>query len=199
MLGIFESEVSRSATASATAVCGSTRSPASRQAARIAAAVSVSSARPASNSSRIAASVASGSTKRPDCFSDAISRRTLPASRPAGLEQQPLEIRGDLDVHRRRGGGVNLAHLVDAGLERARQDVVDVGGDPQPADRQAHLLGDVARKDVAEIAGRHGEVHRARRRAERHRRGEIVHHLRDDPRPVDRIDARTARPASRKP
>src|SRR5471032_3376471 len=44
MFGIFESEVSRSATASATAVCGSTRSPASRQAARIAALVSVSSA-----------------------------------------------------------------------------------------------------------------------------------------------------------
>ena len=43
--------------------------------------VSVSSARPASNSSRIAASVASGSTKRPDCFSEAISRRTLSASR----------------------------------------------------------------------------------------------------------------------
>src|SRR5216684_7372695 len=81
MLGILESEVSRSATASATAVWGSTRSPASRQAARIAALVSVSSARPASNSSRIAASVASGSTKRPDCFSDAISRRTVPASR----------------------------------------------------------------------------------------------------------------------
>src|ERR1700682_6105282 len=81
ILGILESEVSRSATASATAVWGSTRSPASRHAARLAAAVSVSSARPASNSSRIAASVASGSTKRPDCFSDAISRRTPSASR----------------------------------------------------------------------------------------------------------------------
>src|SRR6185437_13367436 len=81
MLGIFESEVSRSATASATAVWGSTRSPASRQAARIAADVSVSSARPASNSSRIAASMASGSTKRPDCFSEPIKRRTLSASR----------------------------------------------------------------------------------------------------------------------
>src|SRR5947209_3545711 len=81
MLGIRESEVSRSATARATAVCGSTRSPASRQAARIAALVSVSSARPASNSSRIAASMASGRTKRPDCLSEAISRRTSAASR----------------------------------------------------------------------------------------------------------------------
>ena len=108
----------------------------------------------------------------------------------ARLEQQPLEIRGDLDVHRGRSGGVNFAHLVDAGLERARQDVVDVGGDAQPADRQAHLLGDIARKDIAEIAGRHGEIHRARGRAERDGRGEIIHHLRHDPRPVDRVDAR---------
>src|SRR6266481_3946341 len=81
MLGILESVVSRSATASATAVWGSTSWPASRQAARIAAAVSVSSARPASNSSRIAVSIASGSTNRPDCFRDAINRRTAAASR----------------------------------------------------------------------------------------------------------------------
>src|ERR1700723_3174412 len=39
-LGIFESGVSRSATASATAVCGSTRSPASRHMARMVALVS---------------------------------------------------------------------------------------------------------------------------------------------------------------
>src|ERR1700728_1527475 len=43
MLGILESEVSRSATANATAVCGSTRSPASRHMVRIEALVSVSS------------------------------------------------------------------------------------------------------------------------------------------------------------
>ena len=85
---------------------------------------------------------------------------------------------------------MNLAHLIDAGLERARQDIVDVGGDAQPANRQAHFLGDVARKDVAEIAGRHGKIHRARGRAEGCGRGEIIHHLGYDPRPVDRIDAR---------
>ena len=60
---------------------------------------------------------------------------------------------------------MNLAHLIDAGLERARQDVVDVGGDAQPADRQAHFLGDIARKDVAEIPGRHRESDVAMRRA----------------------------------
>ena len=108
----------------------------------------------------------------------------------AGLEQQPLEIRGDLDIHRGRRGGVDVAHLVDAGLQRARQDVVDVRRDAQPAHRQAHALGDVAGKDVAEIAGRHGEIDGARGRAERHRRGEVIDDLRDDARPVDRIDAR---------
>src|SRR5436309_288449 len=61
ILGILESDVSRSATASATAVCGSTRSPISRQAADLGGVAST------------------------------------------GLEQQPLEIRGDLDIHRGRG------------------------------------------------------------------------------------------------
>ena len=40
------------------------------------------------------------------------------------------------------------------------------------------------------LPGRHGEIHRARGRAERDRGGEIIHHLRHDPRPVDRVDAR---------
>ena len=123
-----------------------------------------------------------------------LQRRHQPANEggvaAARLEQQPLEIRRDLDVHRRRSRGMHLAHFIDAGFQRARQDVVDVGGDPQPADRQAHPLGDKAREDVAEISGRHGEIHRSRRRAERDRGGEIIHHLGDDPRPVDRIDAR---------
>ena len=64
---------------------------------------------------------------------------------------------------------MHLAHLIGAGLQRARQDVVDVGGNAQGADRQAHALRHVACKDVAEIAGRHGEIDRARRRAERDR------------------------------
>ena len=79
--------------------------------------------------------------------------------------------------------------LVAAGGERAREDVVDVGGDDQPLDRQPHPLGDVAGEDVAEIAGRHGEGDRRARRAERDGGGEVVDDLRDDPRPVDRVDA----------
>ena len=52
---------------------------------------------------------------------------------------------------------------------------------------------DIAGIDVAEIAGRHREGDLAMRRAERNRGGEIVDHLRDDARPVDRIDARESR------
>ena len=70
------------------------------------------------------------------------------------------------------------------------QDVVLVGGDDQPFDRQAHAFCDVAREDVAEIAGRHGKADLAPRRAQRHGGGEIVDHLRQHPRPVDRVDAR---------
>ena len=107
----------------------------------------------------------------------------------AELEQDALEIRGDLDVHRRRRGRDHVAGLVGAGRERARQDVVDVGGDHQPVDRQAHAHGDVAGIDVAEISGRDGEGELAMRRAKRDRGGEVVDRLRDDARPVDRVDA----------
>ena len=127
--------------------------------------------------------------KRRDCASDAIRRAHRAAVAAVGLEQQPLEIRRHLDVHRRRRGRHHLAQLVGAGGERAHQDVVDVGRDHQPVDRQAHALGDIAGEHVAEISGRHREGDLAVRRAERDRRGEIIDRLRDDARPVDRVDA----------
>ena len=93
-----------------------------------------------------------------------------------------MSIDGEVVAH-------HVAQFVGAGRQRARQDVVDVGGDHQPVDRQAHPLRHVAGEDVAEIAGRHREGDLAVRRAERHRGGEVIDHLRDDARPVDRIDA----------
>ena len=51
-------------------------------------------------------------------------------------------------------------------VKRAVQDVVLVGGDDQPLDRQPQAAGDMAGEDVAEIAGRHGEADRPLRRAE---------------------------------
>ena len=79
------------------------------------------------------------------------------------LEQQALEVAGDLDVHGRAGGGDDRAALVAAGGEEAGQDVVLVGGDDKPRHRQADRGGDPAGIDVAEIAGRHGEGDRAGR------------------------------------
>ena len=170
--------------------------PVSRKTVRMVAAVSSSSARPAEKCARIADSARGEIEKRRDCASDAISAAHLRGVAATGLEQQALEIRRHLDVHRRRRGRGDLAHLIGAGRERARQDVVDVGGDHQPIDRQAHALGDIAREDVAEIAGRHREGDLAMRRAERRRGGEIVDHLRDDARPVDRVDAGQPHPVA---
>ena len=129
------------------------------------------------------------SSKRPDCCKighQPADRRRVAA---AGLEQQAFEIRRDLDVHRRRLRGAGPAQLVGAARQRAGENVVFVGGDDQPLDRQAHALGDIAGEDVAEIAGRNGEGHRAMRRAERDGAGEIIDDLGGDARPVDRIDA----------
>ena len=97
---------------------------------------------------------------------DAVGRRTAPraaasASSPSGelavaaeaghrlgerravaaveIEQQPLEIAGDLDVHARGSASAALSAIfMRAGGEEAGEDVVAVGADDQPLDRQAH-------------------------------------------------------------
>ena len=111
---------------------------------------------------------------------------------PDQVEDVALEVGCLGDVHRRAGGLLHLgarAHAVAAGAEELVQHVVLVGGEDQLVDRQAHLPRDVAGEDVAEVAGGHGEGHRL---ADLLRHGEIalevVHHLRHDARPVDRVD-----------
>ena len=153
------------------------------------AAVSSSSARSAVKRERISVSAFGAMVNCRDCASEPISARTGAGSRRIGIEQQPLEIRRNLDIHRGRRGRRHAAHLVGAGLERAHQNVVDVGRDHQPLDRQAHARRHIAGEHVAEIAGRHREGDLAVRRAKRDRRGEVVDDLRDDARPVDRVDA----------
>ena len=74
-----------------------------------------------------------------------------------------------------------------------RQDVVGVGADHQPLDRQADRAGEMAGIDIAEIAGRHAERHRPARRAERQPGGDVIDDLRRDPREIDRIDRRQVR------
>ena len=68
------------------------------------------------------------------------------------------------------------------------KDVVDVGGDDQSLDGQAHLRRDIAREHVAEVAGRHAEGDLAVRRAELKRGGEVIDDLGHEPSPVDRVD-----------
>ncbi len=68
------------------------------------------------------------------------------------------------------------------------QDVVDVGRHDQALYRQAHLRCDMAGEDIAEIARRDAECHLAVGPAQLQRSGEIIDHLRHQPRPVDRID-----------
>ena len=122
---------------------------------------------------------------RPEPFHLRSQRRGVATVR---LEQQAFEIGADLDIHRRSDRRVALAHRIVAVADRAGEDVVLVGGDDQPLHRQAHLCRDIASKDIAEIPGRHAEGHLAVGRAKLQRGGEIIHHLRHEPRPVDRID-----------
>ena len=100
-----------------------------------------------------------------------------------------LEVRSLGDVHRRAGGLLRLLpHAIAAGAEELIQDVVLIGGDDQPPDRQAHAPRDVAGVDVAEVTGGYGEAHLL---VVRVRRGEIafevIDHLGRDARPVDRV------------
>ena len=112
------------------------------------------------------------------------------------VEQQPLEIGADLDVHRRRERGHHARLAVLPALQRAVQDVVAIGGDHQPLHRQAHAPRDITREDVAEIARGHAEADGPPRRAQADRGGEVIDHLRQHPRPVDRVDAGQPHPVA---
>ena len=138
-------------------------------------------------------SARSESANRRDWSSEAIELAHRAAVAAVGVEQQALEIRRHLDIHGRRGGGHHLAQIVGAGRDRTGKDVVDVGGDHQAIDRQAHAERDIAGIDVAEIAGRHREGDFAARRAERDRGGEVIDNLRHDTRPIDGIHTREPR------
>ena len=69
------------------------------------------------------------------------------------LEEHPLQVGGDEDVH---GGGHGVVEgavpVVHAGLDEIGEDVVLIGGADELVDGYAHLLGIVGREDVAEIA-----------------------------------------------
>ena len=109
------------------------------------------------------------------------------------MVKQTLQIRRDQNIHAGRSGLEELPlGRIRAGGEEIRQDVVLVGRADQLAHRQTHLLGIIARKDVAEVAGGDAEVHLV---AKGDRSGleqlgigrEVVDDLRHQTAPVDRI------------
>src|SRR5712691_4926727 len=109
-----------------------------------------------------------------------------------------LEVGGFRDVHRRTAGRVDfrrLAHAVAAGAEEFVENVILVGRDDELPDRHAHLPRDVPGVDVAEIARGHRKGNRfavATRHGEI--RLEVIHDLRRDSGPVDRVDRADAVP-----
>ncbi len=108
-----------------------------RYSSRIAASVASSSSVAASNSSRRVARAAASSVSEP------VSRERRQLARRAlgiaavELEEQPLEVGGDLDVHARAERGHDAARLQAAALEQPRQDVVGVRADHEPLERHA--------------------------------------------------------------
>ena len=109
------------------------------------------------------------------------------------LEEHPLQIGGDEDIH---GGGHGVVEravpVVHAGLQKVREDVVAVGGADQLVDGHAHLPGVVGRKNVAEVARGHTDVdrfpllHLALPQQIAVGR-DVIHHLGKDTAPVDGV------------
>ena len=109
------------------------------------------------------------------------------------VEQQPLQIAGDQNVHRGADGGMERpVPIVNAGTEEIRQHIVAVGRADQLAYRQAHALGIIRCQNVAKVTGGDAEVHLVT-----HGNGvipnqiavsgDVVDHLRQNTAPVDGI------------
>ena len=97
---------------------------------------------------------------------------------PTGIEQKAFEIRADLDIHRRGDRWRHSAGRIITFVDRPGQNVVNVCRDYQAVNGQPHLLRDIARKNIAEITGRHAEGHLAIGRPQLERGVEVVNHLR---------------------
>ena len=105
-----------------------------------------------------------------------------------GLEIEPLEVGGRLDVHGRALGGHHLAAGIAAVGEGAGEDVIGIGRHHDPLDGQTHLPGHETGEGVAKIARGHAVGDGPLGRAHGHGGGEVVDALGHDPGEVDRID-----------
>lgn len=110
------------------------------------------------------------------------------------LEELALEIARDENVHRGRGREHEgpIADVIDARLDEVGEHAVGVTRADDAIDGYANLLGVPAREDVAEVSGGNGHVngvtclHGAIFDHDRIR-ADIVHDLRQQPAPVDRV------------
>ena len=112
------------------------------------------------------------------------------------VEHEALEVAGLADVHAGAAGFKRFgaaAHAVQARAEEFIEHVVFIGGDDEAADGQPHHARHVARADVAEVAAGHGEIDGLRFALRGlHPAGEVIDHLRQQPRPVDAVDGADA-------
>ena len=137
---------------------------------------------------------ASGSgaiVKAPDCARPAMSAAHGAGVAAVGLEQQALEIRGDLDVHRGRGRRRDAADLVGAAVAsvRARMSLALVAIISRSTGKPMRLATQPASTSPKLPVGTEKETGRCGA-AERDGGGEVIDRLRGDARPVDRVDAR---------
>ena len=111
------------------------------------------------------------------------------------MVQQAFQVRRDQNIHAGRSGFVERAPgCVSTGGEEVGEDIVFVGSADQLAHGQAHLLGVIARQNVAEVAGGDAEIHCvAQRDLPRLEKlgvgGKIIDDLRDQTAPVDGVGA----------
>ena len=115
---------------------------------------------------------------------------------PAGkVIEQPFEIGGNQDIHRRGRGGIKrTVPVVHAGFNEIGQNPVSIGCADQPGDRQSHFPGVIGGENIAEISGRHHDVDGISQRdlsVANHVAvsGNIIHDLRNQPAPVDGVGA----------
>ena len=77
------------------------------------------------------------------------------------VPQEPFQIAGNEDVHRRGVCKVELpSRVVDAGIYEIRENLVFIGCADELSYRHSHKLCIIRRQNVSEISGRNNNVHR---------------------------------------
>ena len=107
--------------------------------------------------------------------------------------KQPLEVRGDEDIHRRRRRLIKRAvAVVRAGGQKVRQHVIRVRRAHERSHGKPHVLGVIARQNIAEVSRRDAEIDLVAKRdfaaLQQVAVGrDIIHDLRQDSSPVDGV------------